>query len=130
MLVYKKSDTFLIVGMVFSVLIGLTVIGLGVYIVYSVINNWHGTMDPITTLFAGFAQLYALLIGVIIVILGATSFTSFALAIAAIRTHKRKNYKLCKIFSSVSLNPFSIMGANMGLNICRDLKEAERFLNE
>lgn len=130
MLVYKKSNTFLIVGMVYSVIVGLAVIGLGAYIVYSVLNNWHGTMDPITTLISGFVQLYALLIGVIIVILGAISFASFALAIASIRTHKRKNYKLCKIFSFISLNPFSIMGANMGLNICLDLKEAERFLNE
>ena len=87
-------------------------------------------MDPITTLFFGLAYLFVALIGVLIVVLGAISFVSLAFAIISMKTHKRINYKLCKIFSAISLNPFSITGAKMGLNICHDLKEAERFLNE
>lgn len=130
MLVYKKSNIFLTIGMVYSVIIGLGVIGFGIYLVCYILTNWTGTMDPITTLFFGFAQLYALLLGVVIILLGAVSFVSFAFAIVSMKTHKRRNYKLCKIFSVVSLNPFSLIGANMGLTICHQIKEAEKFLNE
>ena len=130
MLVYKKSDKFLTIGMVYSVIVGLCIIAFGVFIVYIVKNNSQGTMDPITTLFFGLAYLFVALIGVLIAVLGAISFVSLAFAIISTKTHKRINYKLCKIFSAVSLNPFSLIGAKMGLNICHDLKEAEKFLNE
>ena len=130
---FKKSDVLLIIGFIYSIIVAvLACIGAG-YCFYTLTQvNGGEAGDPLFALFLGVAVLigwlFCLLGGVLCVAIATMSILSSVNAMKAMEKHKRRNYKCCKIFGMISINPFYMIGASMGLSIWHKIDEAKAFL--
>ena len=127
MRVFKKSYAILIVGLVYSAIVAIAAIAGAVYFFYNMIHANSGG-----NLFLGLALLlgwfYCLLGGVLCLAIGTMSILSSINAIKAMDKHQRRNYRCCKIFGMISINPFYFIGANIGLSIWYKIDAAKVFL--
>jgi len=128
MRVFKKSDAILIVGLVYSIIVAAIACAGAVYFFYHMIHATSGDNNLFLGLVVLFGWFYCLLGGVLCLAIGTMSILSSINAIKAMDKHQRRNYRCCKIFGMISINPFYAIGANMGLSIWHKIDAARVFL--
>lgn len=111
--IYEKSNTYLIVGFIFSFLFSAG-FGYLAYLTYREAGHITESLGITAIVFFVipiFAYLFALLFGFAALV----AIAAGILAIVCLNKHTKPLYIICKIFGCISLNPFIIVGAKMGL---------------
>ena len=105
---YTKSNTLLILGSIYGVVLGGLIITFGVLSMGPV--NFQS--DPISTFFSLLVMSYC----IPCFILGLASIAGVVFGIISMSNHKRGTYRVCLILSGVTVNPLSIFGALNGID--------------
>ncbi len=105
---YKKSNTLLILGSIYGVILAAAIIIVGV----ASMRPANFDSDPLTS----FVSLYIVLMCAVIIMYGLASLTGVVFAIISMNQHKRGLYRICLILSYVTINPLSIFGSLKGID--------------
>lgn len=111
---FQKANQYLTGGAFYGIGAALTYFLISALIMLFVFGE-RSAIDPLTALFIGLILLFILCIGIIIALLGIVSIIGVVFGFVAINKQKRKHYKMCLIFSKISLNPVSVKGAAIGV---------------
>ncbi len=105
---FKKSNTLLIIGSIYGVILA------GFVIAFAIASMRPVTFqsDPLTSFFS----LYIVVMCAAIIMYGLASLTGVVFAIISMNQHKRRLYRICLILSYVTINPLSIFGSLKGID--------------
>lgn len=120
---YEKSKAYLITGFIFS----LPITALFGYLTYYLFRATQQTGEHmgIAIVLLFFIPLFVFVLCVLSGMLTICSIVSGIFSIICVSVQKRKLFRFCRIFSKISLNFFSAAGARMGLEVERELREAQ-----
>ena len=113
----QRSHKYLTGGAFYGIGAALTYFLISALIMLFVFGD-RNAIDPLTALFIGLILLFILCIGIIIALLGIASIIGVVFGFVAMNKQKRKHYKMCLVFSKISLNPISVKGAAIGVRAC------------
>ena len=125
---YEKSKAYLITGFIFS----LPITALFGYLTYYLFRATQQTGEHmgIAVILLFFIPLFVFALCMLSGMLTICSIVSGIFSIICVSVQRRKLFRFCRIFSKISLNFFSAVGARMGLEVERELREEQKRIKQ